>query len=176
MLPPVYPLPSIPRLDDIAISTPCTVSWAGMEGNERVRFCNECKLPVYNFSLLMRSEIEALLGSHPDRLCARLYRRSDGKIMTKECPTGRMRRIRRILAMPIALLAIFTGIFFCRSSPPRRSGVADATPMEHIRQFEPFRTVIDFIDPPGTQCMGAIAPTSFPPSNAPVTSPPNVEQ
>jgi hypothetical protein len=154
------------NLDVLTIRTPCTVSWHGMEGNERVRFCNECKPPVYNFSQLTRSEIEALLGSHPDHLCARLYRRPDGNIMTKECPTGRMKRIRRILAMPIALLAIFTGVFFCRSSPPRRSGVADAPPMEQIRQFQPFRSIMDLIDPP---VQGAIC--TMPPPGGPPTPP-----
>ena len=162
-------LPPVINLDVLTIRTPCTVSWHGMEGNERVRFCNECKLPVYNFAQFTRGEIEALLGSHPDRLCARLYRRPDGNIMTKECPTGRMKRIRRILAMPIALLAIFTGIFFCRSSPPRRSGAADASPMEQMRQFQPFRTIMDLVDPPvqGAICVQGEACITPPPVGPP---------
>ena len=158
--------PPVINLDVLTIRTPCTVSWHGMEGNERVRHCKQCQLPVYNFSQFTRSEIEALHGSHPDRLCARLYRRPDGKIMTRECPTGRMRRIRRILAMPIALLAILTGIFFCRSSPPRRSGVEDASPMEQIRQIQPFRTIMNLFDPP---VQGAICTT--PPPSGPPTAP-----
>jgi hypothetical protein len=168
MLPPVYMLPPIPNLDVLTIRTPCTVSWNGMEGDDRVRFCSQCKLPVYNFTQFTRTEIEGILGSTPGRLCARLYRRPDGTIMTRECATGRRKRFRKLFAMPIALLAIFTGIFFCRPSSKTHHVAADAPPVEQLRQFEPFRTVMDLFDPPvqGEICINppkSCGPTAPPP-------------
>ena len=71
-----------------------------MAGNERVRYCPECKLHVYNFSELTGAEIEEIVASTEGRLCARLYERRDGTILTENCPVGlrpAVRRVSRIL-------------------------------------------------------------------------------
>jgi len=59
-----------------------------MRGNDRIRFCKECNLNVYNFSAMTLVEIEDLTLHREGRLCARLYQRSDGKVLTKNCPVG----------------------------------------------------------------------------------------
>jgi hypothetical protein len=65
-----------------------------MIGSERMRFCGQCSLNVYNLSSLTRSEAESLIARNEGRLCVRFYRRPDGSIITKDCAVG-LRAIRR---------------------------------------------------------------------------------
>ena len=48
-------------LKRIKIASPCPAAWNEMEGNDGVRFCNQCQKNVYNLSALSRLEAEALL-------------------------------------------------------------------------------------------------------------------
>ena len=75
-------------IDRARIATPCPVSWEQMTGDDRVRFCDQCELHVYNISELTRIEAETLIASTEGRICARLYRRADGSVITKDCPVG----------------------------------------------------------------------------------------
>jgi hypothetical protein len=56
-----------------------------MTGNGRVRHCAGRHLDVYNFAAMTVPEIEDLPGSPPGgRVCARIYRRADGTMITQE--------------------------------------------------------------------------------------------
>jgi hypothetical protein len=88
----------LPMLDDVRIATPCSASWDEMTGDERVRFCAHCQKYVFNLSAMPREEAEALLLARGDSICVRLFRRSDGTVMTADCPVGVGRRRRRIAA------------------------------------------------------------------------------
>jgi hypothetical protein len=85
-----------------------------MVGNERVRFCGQCSLNVYNLSAMTRSEAEQLISQAEGRLCVRYYRRADGTVLTKNCPVGLRslkRRLSRIATASIAAaLSFFAGI------------------------------------------------------------------
>src|SRR4051812_8788284 len=72
-------------LDVIDIASPCSQSWEKMRGDSRRRFCEECKLHVYNISELTREAAQALIESHQGRLCIRMYRRADGTVITHDC-------------------------------------------------------------------------------------------
>jgi hypothetical protein len=74
------------KLEDIQIASPCPKSWHEMEGDNCVRHCPQCNHNVYNFAGMTRAEIETLLRKTEGRLCARFYRREDGRIMTSDCP------------------------------------------------------------------------------------------
>lgn len=84
-------------LDHVRIAAPCKVDWDQMLGNERVRFCSQCSLNVYNLSSMTRADAESLIARTEGRLCVRFYRRFDGSIITKDCPVG-LRAIRRRLS------------------------------------------------------------------------------
>jgi hypothetical protein len=103
------------QLDYVSVAAPCNIGWDNMIGNERVRFCGQCSLNVYNLSAMTRSEAERLLSQAEGRLCVRYYRRADGTILTKNCPVGLRalkRRLSRIATASIsAALSFFTGIF-----------------------------------------------------------------
>ena len=82
------------QLDGIRVASPCPISWEQMTGDNRVRFCSECQLNVYNFAELTQTEAGELLRTSEGRVCGRLYRRADGTLITKDCPVG-LRAVRR---------------------------------------------------------------------------------
>jgi hypothetical protein len=59
-----------------------------MIGTDRVRFCGQCSLNVYNLSAMTRDQAESLIAANEGRLCVRFYRRNDGSIITQDCPVG----------------------------------------------------------------------------------------
>jgi hypothetical protein len=98
------------RIDSLRIAVPCPASWEGMAGDERVRHCTLCSLNVYNFAEMTRAEVRELLTRTEGRVCARLYRRADGTMMTRDCPKGlravRQRALRMAAAVLTALLTL----------------------------------------------------------------------
>ncbi len=101
------------NLNHVRVAAPCNVDWDSMFGDERVRFCGQCKLNVYNLSEMTRSEAELLVARSEGRLCVRYYRRRDGSIITQNCPVG-LRAIKRRLsriasAIGSTVLSFFAG-------------------------------------------------------------------
>lgn len=97
------------RLDNIGIASPCSIPWESMAGDERSRFCGSCNLNVYDFSGLSADQIRSLLIEKEGRICARLRRRADGKIITKDCPKGlRALRLRSARYAGTALAAVLS--------------------------------------------------------------------
>ena len=103
-------------LDNLKIASPCSASWNEMYGNDRMRFCGDCKLNVYNLSGMTRDDAERLLVSSEGRLCVRYYRRADGTVLTKDCPVGWARVRQRLSVYTTAafslILTFLTGVFF----------------------------------------------------------------
>lgn len=97
-------------ISSLRIAAPCPASWDGMDGDSRVRHCTLCSLNVYNFAEMTRDEVRELLARSEGRVCARLYRRADGTVITRDCPTGlralRRRASRIAAALMTALLSV----------------------------------------------------------------------
>ena len=100
--------------DKVSVAAPCPADWEAMVGGDRVRFCGQCELNVYNLTAMTRDEAESLITRTEGRLCVRFYRRKDGSIITEDCPVGfraLKRRARRIKqAVAASVLAFLTGI------------------------------------------------------------------
>ncbi len=76
-------------INNIRVASPCPVSWDSMHGDDRSRRCDQCSLMVYNISGLKNVEVANLIQkSDKERVCIRLRRRTDGTVITKECPKG----------------------------------------------------------------------------------------
>ncbi len=75
-------------LENIKIASPCSADWETMIGDARKRFCGDCRQNVYNLSGMSRSEAENLLIQSEGRVCVRYFRRTDGTVLTKDCPIG----------------------------------------------------------------------------------------
>lgn len=111
-------------LDDVAIASPCSADWNQMVGDDRRRLCAQCKLHVHDLSAMTSEEALAFLQNvGSGRACVRLFRRADGRVLTKDCPVGLRARLRRARARVAALwLALWAGPSAC-------SG-ADACPVQ----------------------------------------------
>lgn len=78
------------RLDRIRIASPCAARWEAMAPlDDRSRRCGDCRLAVHDLAAYTAVEVDALLREHAGRrLCVNLYRRADGRVLTRDCPTG----------------------------------------------------------------------------------------
>ncbi len=148
----------LPVLDNLRVASPCSADWNKMTGDERARFCGDCKKTVYNVSGLTRDEAEALLIEKNGNLCVRYYPRKDGTILLADCEIGVKRRRRRrwIAAGAATLLAGGGGFATYRAlhheeEPPQvLMGQAPALP---IAPPSDVRTVPAPVPPPDIQAV-----------------------
>jgi hypothetical protein len=82
-----------------------------MYGDERKRFCGDCKLNVYNLSGMTRYDAEHLLRMSEGKICVRYYQRRDGTILTQNCPVGWAKVKQRISVTAGALFSVLVGLF-----------------------------------------------------------------
>lgn len=78
-------------LESIQIATPCRAEWNAMQrvqGSDCTRFCPSCGKNVYNLSAMTRDEATRLIQQKEGKMCVRLHRRSDGTVLTSDCPVG----------------------------------------------------------------------------------------
>lgn len=147
-------------LNNIKIASPCFADWNEMYGDERKRFCGDCKLNVFNLSGMTKYDAENLLMNSEGLICVRYFQRSDGTILTADCPVGWAKVRQRLSVCTTAVfslvIALFGGLFAV--SLLKRPG-------EVVR-----RLIIPFATPtPRFEIMGAIAMPS--PSPTPKATP-----
>jgi len=95
-------------LSNLRVASPCVARWSDMTGDDRVRFCGQCQKNVYNLSGMTSDEAVALINAHDGQLCARFYQRSDGRVLTTDCPVGAARIGRRLKRLVMAAAALIT--------------------------------------------------------------------
>jgi len=148
-------------IDQIEISSPCTVAWeemraAGADG--RVRFCGHCRQNVYNVEAMSRAEAQRLIAAREGRLCVRILRRPDGTVVTADC-WARLRAARRRGFLPFLGMMVLVGLTelaaigvglvrlkgLCgRGAPPSpvalretRGGIMGALPVRPVPELPP---------------------------------------
>jgi hypothetical protein len=130
-------------LKNVRIAAPCSQPWHAMEGDDRVRFCKECKLNVYNLSDMTAKEAAALVQAREGRLCISYYMRADGSIINSNCPVG-LRRIRKRVAWALisaaAVLGMALSAFASLGGQPRQD-------YSTLRSLKPFRQIANALDP-----------------------------
>jgi hypothetical protein len=105
-------------LRNLRVASPCSADWGEMVGNEKSRFCPSCRKNVYNLSTMTTTEAASLIQEKEGRLCVRYYQRTDGTVLTQDCPVGIARIHRRILrtfaACIVGIVAVLSafGEFF----------------------------------------------------------------
>ena len=97
-------------VNNLSVATPCPKAWADMEGDDRVRFCDQCSLNVYNLAELTEKETQSLILASGGRVCGRLFRRTDGTVLTKDCPVGLRALRKRISRRTAAIFATLLGL------------------------------------------------------------------
>ena len=143
-------------LDDIAVAEPCRASWDDMTGNQRVRFCGDCKLNVYNLSGMTTSEAEEMVRGTEGRLCVRFFRRADGTVLTRDCPRGLRRAAGLAWARTAALVGIlWTGLLGCMG----RQADGDEGPLRTLPQIGQPVEMGEMHVPDPEALLGKICPT-----------------
>jgi hypothetical protein len=119
------------RLDHIRVASPCPMNWEQMAGDDRVRHCDLCSLHVYNIAEMSRTDAETLIAKTEGRICARLFRRTDGTVITKDCPVG-LRAIRRRIAR-VAGAAFATILSLCGSVAGQKPNARDKACRQQVK-------------------------------------------
>ncbi len=135
-----------------------------MAGDGRVRFCSQCERNVYNLSGLSQREAEQLLQNREGRLCVAYYQRTDGTILTADCPVGLRalkKRLGTVGVMGVALLLAFLGgvIALFASGGREEPGAPPRGP-------QPWRVFLNLFDPdhgPPPNVAGECPPPAPPP-------------
>jgi hypothetical protein len=150
------------RLDNIRVAAPCSADWDSMFGNERVRFCEQCHLNVYNLSEISRVEADRLINQTEGRLCVRFYRRRDGSIITQNCPVGLRaikRRLSRVATAVVSfVLSLMAGVGFYRVADVRPHVMGAMTPMDGNRPLPPSVQGKVIVSPPPQEIVGRLVP------------------
>src|SRR2546425_13271152 len=101
-------------LANLLLAAACPADWDNMICGDRVRFCSQCQLNVYNLSAMSKFEAESLIARTEGRLCVRFYRRKDGSVLTDNCPVGlralQRRAFRLRTAVASSIPAFMAGI------------------------------------------------------------------
>jgi hypothetical protein len=101
----------LPLLAQVTIATPCPASWEDMRGDGNVRFCSQCSKHVYDLSMLTQADAEALILQHEGKMCARVFLRVDGTVMTADCWVG-TRRVGIVAVCAVASVMALVGAAF----------------------------------------------------------------
>ena len=64
------------------------MKFSDMKGDERVRFCRQCKLNVYNLTELTSADAIKLVTNREQRVCVTFFQRADGTVITRDCEGG----------------------------------------------------------------------------------------
>lgn len=130
-------------LNNLKVASPCSMSWHTMQGNDRVRFCGQCKLNVYNLTGMKRREAESLLREHEGRLCVRYFQRADGTVMTGDCPVG-LRLARKAAVRSVGMVAAVCVLLFNLAAA---LGIGSRTRHSSLANAEPFRSLNRWLSP-----------------------------
>jgi hypothetical protein len=99
--------------------SPCSADWDRMVGNERVRYCPDCKLDVYNFSSMSDEDVERIVSRREQRLCARVRQRPDRTVMTRNSSVSFSVVMQRISRVASIALAAAISVAPAMAGPPR---------------------------------------------------------
>jgi hypothetical protein len=139
-------------INKLKIASPCPMSWDAMTGDAKVRRCGACDLNIYNTAEMTSAEVKSLILQRDGRLCIRIYRRSDGTVMTRDCPVGLRAvkaRVGRLVTAAIAtLLGFFTVSFAQKREWPKASN-ASSVMIEQDNKTGSGRISGSIIDPNG---------------------------
>lgn len=146
------PADCLPAFDinQLRVAAPCPARWEDMVGDERTRHCAECNLNVYNFSAMAADEVQKLVAAsrtNGSRLCARFYRRTDGTVLTQDCPRGLRVAVRRLAKVSAAVLAAMMSVSFAAAKTSQqscsvRSATAQKSPGIWLQIMDPQGAVL----------------------------------
>lgn len=148
------------NLADIRVATPCNARWEDMAGDERARFCGQCRKNVFNLSAMTHGEIERLISEQEGKFCGRFYQRLDGRMLTADCPTGQRLRRTRLTRFAGTIFAMVMVLFgtraLVRAQEKGKSGVGRKPPTHLMGEVSALPARMGDIALPNPVLMGRI--------------------
>ncbi len=150
----------------------CPMAAVPSSSRERCSFCEKCLLHVYDFSGMELAEAEELIFKRENRRGATLYKRADGKFLTRDCPVGvKSRRQVMLASVGGGLIAVcLLAALILAPKPPKPAVVlppATGEPKESQEYWSPATPGSQ----PAAQPQSAGSPAAQPAAPAPAAGP-----
>jgi len=130
-----------------------------MKGDDRTRHCDLCELNVHNVAGLSAGEVQGLVATSDGRLCARLFRRVDGTVITRDCPVGLRKYRKRLAGIASTVFAAFLSLLSTSYAQKEKdSKKVDASEIKIVRTEE--KTGASTIRGAVVDPMGAVIPNA----------------
>jgi hypothetical protein len=146
------PKPCVPIENYKMAQSTCPFTWGELDApKERFRYCDKCQTPVYNFAGMDLPEAEELIFKREERRNAPLFKRADGKFMTKDCPVALKKKhgMAMMIAGGILALALLAGLFMLMpAAPPPKPAEAPVTDVTPEVKTIPSPEVLPPVTPP----------------------------
>lgn len=113
------PIKEFHQVDSKKMATPCSFTWSESGGKDRVRACSQCHTQVYDFKGIELDDAEALIFKHESIKKAMLFKREDGKFMTKNCPLQARRKRNLIVLCALGALVLLSALAVLIMMPPQ---------------------------------------------------------
>lgn len=161
----------LPLLQNVRVAAPCPMRWEDLTptGDSHTRHCDRCNLNVHNLSGITAGAAEALLRSslNPDgtaaRVCAAVFRRADGTVLTADCPVG-VAALRAKARRAAVRVAAAVGLTAAVSWAAARAG--GGAPFAHAQPLTAAARALrgqPVLGAPSRMVMGDVGPSLQPP-------------
>lgn len=84
----------------------CSIQWEDMTGTDEFRLCQQCKLYVYDFKDMNYEEACLSVFKREAKGDVQLWKRSDGKFLTVDCPEGVKKKRTKVMMWVGSALAV----------------------------------------------------------------------
>lgn len=125
---PVVPAKEFKPIDKYQAASPCSSSWEKMSGTGCMRFCEKCQCILYDFSNLELEQAEQIILQREEPGKFVLYKRADGKFLTRDCPVGAAGKRLRLVAYMVLGLLVAGGVAFLLCLPHPQQDVIASKP------------------------------------------------
>ena len=105
----------------IQLDKPCRLPWSDLAGDDRTRFCSQCRLYVHNLSAMTSEEAAQFLANRSGRTCVAFAPSASGTPITLDYAPRSSSRAGRTVAASLAVAAAATAIAIAHVSAPSHS-------------------------------------------------------
>jgi hypothetical protein len=106
----------------------CSTQWDDMTGTDEFRLCQKCKLYVYDFKDMNYEEACLSVFKREAKSEVQLWKRSDSKFLTVDCPEGVKQKRTKVLMWAGSVLAFIVIVALFMLMPPPKPTTAISEP------------------------------------------------
>jgi hypothetical protein len=115
---PPEPVKPFSPIVDFRPATPCASQWDSMTGSGRIKFCQQCKLQVYDFATTEMPEAKEMIFKQEGKENFLLFKRKDSKFLTSDCPVGVKRKQTMLVLYAVGFMLVIGCAIVVANQPP----------------------------------------------------------